>query len=187
MNTHTRTHIGRESNKTQSTERQDAESTIAAGLRRLRRNATHVLKTSRAMYTELMVEAIGTLCNGVCFKRRTTRRVRWSVVIGQCHGNCTTSSICVLFSTLALMRRAPQTPCIKSPLFSGWCHAQISALEVLFQRCCSNLPEGSFTYKLNSSCGVRLSRSPESGVATTRLPPHCSTLPISIIVHMASD
>ena len=28
---------------------------------------------------------------------------------------CITSSICVLFSTLALTRRAPQTPCIKSP------------------------------------------------------------------------
>ncbi len=27
---------------------------------------------------------------------------------------CTTSSICVIFSTLALTRRAPQTPCIKS-------------------------------------------------------------------------
>ncbi len=28
---------------------------------------------------------------------------------------CTMSSICVLFSMLALMLRAPQTPCIKSP------------------------------------------------------------------------
>ncbi len=32
---------------------------------------------------------------------------------------CRTSSICVLFSTLALMRRAPQTPCIKSLLGGG--------------------------------------------------------------------
>ncbi len=61
-------------------------------------------------------QRLGTLCNGVCFKRRTTRHIGWCMVIGQCHGNCTTLPICVLCLTFALTRRALQTPCIKSLL-----------------------------------------------------------------------
>ncbi len=80
-------------------------------------------------------KTIGTLCNGVCFKRRATRCVGWSVVIGQYHGNCITSSICVLFMTLALKGRAPQTPCKKSPMTLSF-EASVLRRDHLSTDCC---------------------------------------------------
>ncbi len=46
----------------------------------------HKASLLRSLYVCCAV-SLGTLCNGVCFKRRATCRVRWSMVIGQGYGN----------------------------------------------------------------------------------------------------
>ncbi len=69
-------------------------------------------------------------------ERRVNAKVEWCVVISQCHGNCKTSSICVLFSTLALVRRACEGHAWSRYRCSFWTtlpwHAWYPMLEDLF-------------------------------------------------------